>query len=307
MLALPQDSGAQTVRLVPRDRLYRVAVASGVTVEVIDPRRSESDPLRVVAAEAAATADATSLALDGAAGQATGDDYTIPLATTTGLAIGHTYLLRSADQRSEGVVISSIYSANSAQALGPIRQSFASADVLLGVEWSVSIPEAAFSVEDGAGPLLVIWRYTLAGESYVLPQPVFASRYSTVPPITDAELAAANPARAREIAASGNTLAQAIAVAMDDYLGELEALRIDPQHTILPRAGKLAVREKALEYCADWANDEAARDRHAQAYRHQMNTIRLGMPPLGTVEIQPVTNTAEPGSSKRTRSFFRRS
>lgn len=307
MLALPQNEGAQTVTLVPRDRLYRVALATDVTYEIVDPRRSETDDARVVVAEDAATEDETSCTLDGVAGDGSGDDYTIPLASTSGLTIGRTYMLIAADDRSESAVIGHIESGASASALAPIRQPFESGDELVGVEWTASVPEAALSSDDGAGPLLVIWRYTLDGVTFVIPQAVFASRFTVAPPLTDAELALSNPPLARRIAAAGLSLDQAIAVAMTDYLGELGALRIDPHHVLIaPATAKLAVREKATEHAARWVNDpELAADAREQ-YRSQMNNIRLGMAPLGTVDIEPVTNTAAEGSSRKSRGFFRR-
>lgn len=311
MIRVVYGEGAHTAYFVPRDDQYRVIVPTAATYEILDLRRGESDDARVIVAAAAATVDSVSTTLDGSAGPGNGADYRIPLTATTDVAVGHTYRITQAGD-GEAVVVGAIESAASVTALGPLQRDYTSGATFQGCELSCSIPIGLTDDEDeiestGAGPFVVIWRYTHAGRDYVMPTQFFLGRYSIVPPVTEAEIAAANPPLAQTVAGGTIKISQAIRVAHSDYIADLESMRIDPAHTLLGETSKKAVRELTQAYLEDWRGKTERADMHRQRYDKMLERIRLGLPPLGTVEVNRVSATAEEGSSSRRRGILARS
>lgn len=305
MIRVVYGEGAHTAYFVPRDDQFRVIVLATATYEILDLRRSESDAERTVVAPAAATIDSVSTTLDDSAGPGNGSDYTVPLTATASVVVGHTYRIQQSGE-GEAIVVSAINSGVSVTSLGPLQRDYTNGASFLGCELSASIPALLANDEDeieglGAGPFAILWRYTHAGRDYVIPTQFFLSRYSIVPPITEAEVAAANPPLAQTSAASPGSIAQAIRVGHKDYIADLEAMRIDPAHTLMGAVSERAVRELAQAYLEDWRGKDEAAERHRQRYREMMEKLRLGMPPLGTVDVRVDTATAAPGSSKKRR------
>lgn len=312
MLRVVYGEGAHTAYFVPRDDQYRVIAVADATYEILDLRRGESDSERTIVSASAATVDSVSTTLDASAGPGTGADYTVPLTATTSIVVGHTYRIQSGAE-SEAVIVQGIDSGASVLTLGPLQRDWSSGAAFVGCELSCSIPVGLTDDEDqiesiGAGPFVVIWRYTHAGRDYVMPTQFFLSRYSVVPPVTEAEIAAANPPLA-ETYGGTTRLAQAIRVAHQDYLADLEAMRIDPHHTLLGDVSRKAVRCLTQAYLEDWRGPtrEAVAERHRKSYESMIDRIRLGLAPLGTVEVKPTTATAEPGSSTSRRGILARS
>lgn len=311
MIRVVYGEGAHTAYFVPRDEQFRVIVVASATYEIIDPRRSETDADRIKVAEAAATVDGVSTTLDAAAGPGNGSDYLLPLTATTSVALGHTYRVEQ-NGDGEAVVVGAINSGVSVSTLGPLQRDYTTGASFLGCELSCSIPTSVADSEDeiesaGGGPFIIIWRYTHAGRDYVIPTQFFLSRFSVAPPLTEAELAAANPPLAETIAGSNFSIAQAIRIAHEDWIADLEAMRIDPQHTLHATVAKRAVREKAQEYLEMWRGRDERAESHARRYREAVERIRLGLPPLGTVDVDRVNNVAPQGSSTKRRGVLARS
>lgn len=311
MIRVVYGEGAHTAYFVPRDDQYRVIVPTAATYEILDLRRGESDDARVIVAAAAATVDSVSTTLDASAGPGNGADYRIPLTATTNIAVGHTYRITQAGD-GEAVVVGAIESAASVTALGPLQRDYTSGATFQGCELSCSIPIGLTDDEDeiestGAGPFVVIWRYTHAGRDYVMPTQFFLGRYSIVPPITEADVAARNPPLAMAIGGGTTKIAQAIRVAHGDYIADLEAMRISPEHTLMSGVSSIAVGELTQAHLEEWRGRNEQADRHRARYEKLLERIRLGLPPLGTVEVNRVSATAEEGSSSRRRGILARS
>lgn len=311
MIRVVYGEGAHTAYFVPRDEQYRVIVVADATYEILDLRRGESDSSRVIVAAAAATVDSVSTTLDGSAGPGNGADYRVPLTATTGIVVGHTYRVSQAGD-GEALTVGAIESGASVTALGPLQRDYTSGTTFQGCELSCAIPSSLTDDEDevesrGAGPFVVIWRYTHAGRDYVMPTQFFLGRYSIVPPITEAEVAAANPPLASAVGGGLLKISQAIHVAHSDYIADLEAMRIDPAHTLMGEVSKRAVRELTQAYLEDWRGRDERAEAHRGRYDKMLERIRLGMPPLGTVDVNRVSATAEEGSSTRRRGILARS
>jgi hypothetical protein len=311
VLRVVYGEGAHTAYFVPRDDQYRVIVPSAATYEILDLRRGESDSARVVVAAAAATIDSVSTTLDASAGPGNGSDYLVPLTATTNVVVGHTYRIQQ-NGDGEAVTVAAITSGASVTTLGPLQRDYTSGASFLGCELSCSIPTTITDDEDeiesaGAGPFVVIWRYTHNGRDYVLPAQFFLSRYILVPPVTEAQIAAANPPLAQTIAGSAFKISQAIAVAHRDWIADLEAMRIDPAHTLMPTTAEVAVSEKTQSYLEMWRGEDDRAEKHEARYRAMVEKLRMGLPPLGTVDVKRVTATAEEGSSTRRRGVLARS
>lgn len=313
------SEGDYTARFVPQDELLRVIVPGGTpTYEILDLRVDEDSSDRVRVVQASATVDSTNLALAAAAGPATSDEFLINLSSVTGLRVGSTYRLESADGRGEDVIIASIdTTSTNVETLSPIRRDYPiTTSNLLGVELSCTIPAALVDDEDeiqshGAGPFAVIWRYTEDGIDYRVARQFFLSRYSIAPQITPAEFAAMNPGLARRLGASGYDLLTALRWAQKKFVADLEKVLIDPAHTLFNMSAQVAVSLKTQELLHEWMSrapgdrDWELSAKRKMEYEQEFDAIVNGKMPRGTSEVRRITEVAPSGAEPRvTRSGF---
>lgn len=157
--------GSQSLIHIPHRDARPVRVTSG-TYGIYDTRYSESSADHVlVAAGTAATFDAVSTTLAAKAGRNAQDHRALSLASTAGMAPGHSYIIEAAGGQAELVKIASVPNATTALAIAEIRGDYPSASTLKGVEVSASFPSGAANDEDSIRnrdgmPWIVVWSFT---------------------------------------------------------------------------------------------------------------------------------------------------
>lgn len=296
------NEGAQTIRHVPVDRHGRVTRVVSPSYSIVDLRRSEDDTDRTVQASTAATVDSASTTLTAAAGPSTSDARLLQVASASAFTEGHTYILRHEGNRESFVVHRKDTPNNRIYTQTDLRNAWASGASVLGVEISGTFPateaDDELELEDGAGPYLVLWDYSINSAGYLVPETIWLSRYQIPPFIDEQYVLQAFPSFARSVRGDGPSVQLAIKVAHDDYVSELEAAGIDPAYMIPSTFAKTTVRMRALEYLFRWRQtepDTVEADRWAERFDNAIRNIHTGRTPRGTVKIDPDSATAPAG------------
>ena len=313
------DQGAGTLLFVPVSPTGRaVRIAQGSVTYAIEDYRHDEDATRRSISTGTATLDTVDVNVTATSGAGQPDPRLIQLDTVTGIQAGHQYLISQEDGYAEPVIVQAVET--DADNLGviattPLRRSYNNCAVFQGLEQSATFDSTEAADEDrlhdGAGPFFVVFTYTLDGVNFVHPEEVWLSRYSTNPPLTEAELLLADPALA------GRTQDRrtfdpsvAIRIANEDTLGELEARRIDPDYFKSGPAMKRAVRARALQYLTMWTGnreeDQAKAEMHKDEWERIIQQMARSLPPTNTSEIIRRDNIATSGSSKERRGFLAR-
>lgn len=309
--------GAQPLRFVPRDadgRAWRIASA---TYKIVDLREPEESDEREVVASTATTLGSESTTTDTACGPAQVDPTELSVVDASGFAtteIGRKFIV-SEDGRVELFTLDQIDSSNDLlYATAPLRRDFSSGASVLAVEHEGTFPLAEANdednVEDGGGPYLIIWDYTIDGRPYSPAEEVWVVRYSALPLVDEADIIRADPRLATR-ARGEYDLASAAGLANEDFEADVRAAGRDPSYFLSNVTAKVACRERACFHAYRWFNtetDDDRADRHDQRYQKLMNDLLEGLPPEGSVDINPVTDTAPSGSSEAAgERFIRRS
>lgn len=298
------NEGAQTVRHIPVDAHGRVTRVASAEYSIIDLRESDTSDNRTIQASTAATVDSVTETLTAAAGPGTADPRLLSV-PASGVTEGRTYILEEDGQREAFVVHRKDTSNARIWTKTDLRLDWTTSAQIRGVEISGTFPSAEANdedeVEDGGGPYLVIWDYQINGKAYLVADEVWLSRYSIPPFCTEAYVLEAFPALARSMRGDGPSVTQAIKVAHDDLLSELEASGIDPRYFKSLPYLRNTERKRAIEYLHRWKQtdpDTIEADRWEERYMRAVENLTTGKAPIGTVRIDPANNTAPPGSSE---------
>jgi hypothetical protein len=260
MLAQPRvlyGQGDQTIRFVPVDSHGRPARVASATYAIVDIGEGEESTARsVVAAGTAATLGAVNTTTTAACGQGTADAKLIPLTSVVGISEGRAYLLTSATGR-HLVVVAGISGTN-VYAQHAIGHNFASGASFQSIELEATFPSAVANdqerIQDG-DRFQVVWTYTLEGQQWITGQLVDFRRYSGEAWITEADVIRAYPQLA-DRARNRIRVADAVAVATEDLIAELESSGIIAEQHRTSTPGLTAIRFRAIAYALRWLGTE---------------------------------------------------
>ncbi|MGH1451193.1 MAG: hypothetical protein ACRBBM_17450 [Pseudomonadaceae bacterium] len=299
----------QSVVRVPIDPITGSPVLLGGTVSVAFYDKREGEGQESVGT-ATVSQDATSSILTANSGFSQPDPTMVSVIPSS-VREGHTYLIEGAGQSElfqvRRVTTTAVYAAHG------LRGNYAIADVarVRGIEVEATFPDLTAdtdAVENGGGPYVVTWTYAHDGSTVVLADTAYLDRFSLAPPIDETYVLMANPSMGDRVRSRGS-IAQAIAVAWQDYLAEVESSGRDPSLLIPSNGAKVALRHQALAYLFEWVSggdtDDAAATSHHQRYDAIMRNILTGEAPKGTVEIS--RNTGEAVTPDTGFEFIRRS
>lgn len=131
--------GAQTVDLYPVDAAGRLALASGVDVQIVDLEIAEGEDDRVILAETTATLDATDTVVTASAGPREVDARRIVVTSAAGITPGRRYALVNGSAI-EAVEVDRVEGLN-VYATAPLAGTWAAtATSLKGLRWSATFP-----------------------------------------------------------------------------------------------------------------------------------------------------------------------
>ncbi len=292
------SASTQTLRRVPMGmdgRPILLPTDTTVTVTIRDAREStDEDP---ISTQSVTRADVTGT-LTGASGYGQADPRAIA-APDTGLEEGRAYLLQGADGTSEMFVLETSQAAVQ-YARTHLRGRYAASDTVTLLELVASIPGLAGNDNEnlrrGAGPFLATWSFTHDGQSYQLTDTFFLDRYSLEPPIDEAYMLQAAPMLADRLRDRARP-SDAIAVAYQDAVAEIEAADKDPSTFFPSTTFRVAVRHGAIAYAYDWVSsapeDLARAEAHRSLFNAKMRTILTGQAPARTVQLDRVDETAK--------------
>lgn len=288
--------GAITLRHIPVDHDGRARIVDSATFEIVDPGYGEGSAERPVDAGAATIGSVNTL-LSAAAGPGQLDGDVIPATSSSGVSVGRPYLVVGADGTSELVSVRAVV-ANAVHTHLELRNDYGTDASLRSVE--ITAPFPALEADDDAEieraphPYAVTWTYTIDGEIYVVRQLVWLSRVTVVPLVDELYVLKAYPTIGPRLRGRAD-IADAIAVATEDYTAEVLAQGRRPTEFCANETARVAVRARALEYCLRWcgpaAHDVNEADRFRAQFQYLMAQLLAGVPRPGVVTIQQTTNT----------------
>lgn len=299
------NEGAQAVRHVPLDRHSRPTRVTSAMFSIVDLRDGETGSDRTIASGSATIGTVDTL-LTAAAGPGQADPRRILVTSATGIVQARTYLLFAADGQRELVVVDRLDAGGLVvHGRTELRNDYTTTARLQDVEIAADFTEVEAAQEaslwNGGGPYQAVWEYTIDAQLYLVPETIWMTRTSVVPFVSEAEVLLAWPTLATRARHRASIL-DGIRAATEDFVAELEASSKDPADYRASNISKVAVRAKAIEYVLRWIGsgdaDTAAADRHEEQYKRLVNQLVVGVPKVGTVTVDPSTNTATAGGDK---------
>lgn len=296
--------GAQTLRFTPRDRDGKVVAVASATYAVEDLRLSTEDAGRfVVAAGTAASVDSVSTTTSALAGRGASDPRYVAVADETGIVAGRTYLLTASDGRREIVVVAEVGS-GFFRAVDEIAGSFAASSTLSGVDLTGTFPsseaddETAF--EDGGGPYLTTWTYTVGGSSESFRVPLFLVLAKDQCPATTTDMLEAEPL-AQTLAGGRTPLAQYLRAGWWEFRAKCKRAGLDlgtvsGGEVAIAAIAHMAVAKLLRTHGIEEYGDLALQhDNDAQGY---FDSLTTGKDPLGVVRVHRTEDQSPSGVSQ---------
>lgn len=295
--------GAQALRFVPRDRDGKIIAVASATYAVEDLRLSTSDGDRFVVTSTAATVDSVSTTTSALAGRGSSDPRHVAIADETGIVAGRAYLLVASDGRREPIVVAEVGS-GFVRTEDEIAGSFAATSSLSGVEISGTFPlaeaddESAF--EDGGGPYLVTWVYSVGGVSESFRVPCFVVLAKDQCPATESDMLDAEPL-AQALGGGRTPLSRYLRAGWWEFRARCKRAGLDlgtvaGGEVAVAAIAHIAVakllRAHGLEDYGDLANQH---DNDAQGY---FDSLITGKDPLGVVRVHKTEDQAPAGASQ---------
>ncbi len=291
MLRVIRSAEGQRITRVPIDPANGAPVLLGdepVAVQVFDGDHG-GDPL----ASFTVTQDSVNAPVTAAAGYGEPDPARVQV-DPAGVVVGRRYMLRG-DGRQEAGQVRDIVGGIVFIEHGLRHRYEPGTTTLHGIEVSAPLPDLD---EVRGSDLFVTWSYTLRGERIVMPDTVSLDHFSVTPPIDEAYVRRADPT-IHERARSRAAVSDAIVVAWEHYVAEVESAGKDPA-TFLPSSTRdVALRHLALSYLYEWnggtdAGANRAEDRRRD-YEALVRHLLVGQAPHGTKTVNPAANrTSEP-------------
>ncbi len=285
----------QTVVRVPIDPATGepILLSGTVTVTFLDKREGESTE---TIGSATVSQDSTSAVLTASAGYGQADPCLVPISPSL-VSEGHLYLIQGGGNselfRVRETTSTEVF------AVDGLRHQYSSTDAnyVRGIEVVATFPDLTAdteAVKSGGGPYLVTWSYVHDGSTVVLADTAYLDRYSLAPFIDEAYVLMADPTISER--SRGRTrVSQAIAVAWQDYLAEVESADKDPSLIIPSNGAKVALRHGALAYLLEWnsgVDEDPKVASERRLFQSGMRDFLTGRPPKGTAEIDRDTDKA---------------
>lgn len=262
--------GAQVVRTVPLQGGRAVVVASA-DFAICDLRHSADDAEHELES-GSATVDSVSTTLAAAAGRGSADPRSLVVASATGIAAGRRYLLTSGG-RSELVKVEAI-DGTTLRLAATLGSYFASGSTLRGVELSATVPTDVTADDDHIGAPHLAVRWIPVGLAPWQEQ-IFLERVAPSPPITP-EAVLELDATLANFAGKGATVADALAMALEDFRVDLLIANLSDSDVLAGPIGQSAVRYRAAYHLLKHSSDESA-VRRAEAYSKRYEELRAAL------------------------------
>lgn len=280
--------GAQTLRFIPIGPDGRPNRVTSATYRIDDMRWSTDGAERVVvAAGTAAVLSAASATLSSAGGANASNPQRLHVDNVTSFVDGRRYLLSTADGSSREVIQCSGIDAGATRyifSLHDIQGIYPVGSTLQAIELEATFPALEANdeteVEEGGGPYQVLWDFSVAGRAYLVPQEIWLVRYSVQPWIDETDVLMAYPVLAQRVR-NRATVQKAISTATADVVAQLEGARLNPEEWRLSTQGKVAVRDRSIQYLLMWqqtGDDDLRAERWNQSYLATMQNILVGHP-----------------------------
>ena len=151
----------------------RPAASPAPTVILYDPRHARTDAAKNPILASATATQGPSTTLDGAAGAAQSNPRNLPVAATTGIAVGDFFILTKATTlQAERVEVVEITATESVRVRYPLVFDYVSADAFASaLLTSGAVPTAWASDEDNLGiDFEAVWSFTTGGIAYAVTQ-----------------------------------------------------------------------------------------------------------------------------------------
>lgn len=266
--------GAQDIVTVPHKSGQPVRVASA-TYEIVDSRHSvDSSAHVVVAAGTAATLDTLSTTTSAAAGRSGTDRRALTVVSTTGLTVGHLYILTAASGEAELVTIAAVPSGTVARTVSDIRGTYATGATLRGIEVTATFP--ALEADDDENldglPFIVIWNFPTMPP---VREPIFADRGVEAQLATLADLQQLDPFVSK-IGGDAVSPATALARAHRDLRTDLEIAGVLEADLLAGNIGRDCVIYRAA-YLVFVHDTSDGAQRKANDYQTRYETLRAAL------------------------------
>jgi hypothetical protein len=290
--------GAITLRHIPVDHDGRERIVDSATFEIVDVGYGDGSAERPVD-DGAATIGTVNTLLTAAAGPGQTDTDVIPATSAAGVSVGRPYLLVGADGTSELVSVRAVVS-NSVHTHRELRHDYGTDARLRSIEITAAFPaleaDDEAEIERAPHPYAVTWTYTIDGDIHVVRQLVWLSRVTVVPLVDELYVLKAYPTIGPRLRGRAD-IADAIAVATEDYTAEVLAQGRRPTEFHGNETARVAVRARALEYCLRWCgpqvHDVNEADRFRAQFQYLMGQLLAGVPRPGVVTVEQTTNTGQ--------------
>jgi len=302
--------GTQTIAHLPRSAGGGVVVLSSATVQIERLWLSTTDADRLLVSPTAATLDTVSTTTTAAAGPQTADARAVTLTSTTGIVAGRSYLLTDPTGRRELAEVEAVISGG-VRLAAPLAGPFASASTFRGVMLFGSFPGVEADDEEkhdnGGGPYLVSWSYTIDGAALTRQAVVYVRRGMAHCPATELDVTAADPSLGAGVLGGQIEVRRVLAAAWSDVRADLLARGLEPANFFNVELLRLLVARvavgkiyRAAEISGGDVGDrfgEAAARWEARA-KELLDNLTRGMSKPGTVHVKETTETAPQGPSR---------
>ncbi len=301
--------GDQTIRFVPVDPTGTPRRVTTATLSIVDLRDPIGSSSHEVLASTAAVASAVAATLTAASGPSTADPRRLTVDDTTGYRTNSVHLLEDLGSgRQESFRVSVVdASALELTATNDFYRNYDSASTIVALELEGSFPGTVADdeqrLDNGGGPFLVVWVYTIAAQLYVHTEEKWITRYGVQPWVTADQVFQTLPGLAQQ-GGESVTPEQAIAAATDDLFEHLQGSahwKRDPAYFRGNISADLAVRKWAVMYMLRGQRNDPALDLadryEIKGLQHAQN-LTEGKPTNRSVAIDPINETARPGGER---------
>lgn len=308
LLEVYRDQGDQPLVHVPPMRVTSATY-------VLEDLAEEEDAASRVLASGSTTVDALSVALSAVSGRGTTAPRTLYAVAPTA-QVGHVYALEGeADTelvRLEAVAASYVTAAGPPSARYPAASSR-----LRGVELTATFPASAMrdELQEEDRALRVVWTYTIGGRLVRVADQVrvrrdaadmrYLGRAETVLREDWPELVQALPKH-------GNAVRTVVNACSRNLVAKLKGRAIAPESFLAGDVGFELLLARCLYRFAERGHApggvdiEQWREEQRIAFHSQWKALTTGTPGLDVADVEPVSNTAPAGSSRRRRNLIAR-
>lgn len=304
--------GAQTISHVPP---VRVDASPAPTVHVFDATRSEDSAERDLVASGPATVDGLEATIVDTSGRGQADPRRIEVPGGAP-SVDVEYVVENAGGGSEIVTLDEVHS-DHVIASSPLVATYVAGNYLRGLRLSVEIPALVADDEDlleSEHPIGVRWTYTIAGRLVVVTEQARVVRDPGGEAYVGAaaailaeewdELVQQLPRRAnslrnlvRGVARRLSALLRARHIAPGTFLAGEIGLEVLVQRCVW-RFGELGHVPRDGSDPTTWV------ERQRTSYLNLWHSVVRGKPGHGVAELDPVTDTAPPGHSRKRRGLI---